>query len=224
VSVPGDEPSDADVGEPQAGVVRSGEPERYDSVTRARRAARRRRRVLVEWILVIALTFVGTVVIRTYVVQSYRIPSGSMEQTLHGGCDPHCAKDRILVNKLAYDMHGIHHEDIVVFKATTPSWIAAVGGPDDIVKRVIGLPGDTVQCCDPQGRVVRNGKPLNEPYVYQNDHKAFGPIVVPKGQLWVMGDHRSDSSDSRYNGTVPIKSVVGHAFMRVWPISRIGLL
>lgn len=221
--VPDDDASDANVGESDTGTLRAGAPV-HDAVPRKGRAAARRRRALTEWILVIVLTFVGTFVIRTYVVQSYRIPSGSMEQTLHGGCDPHCPKDRILVNKLAYDMHGIHRGDIVVFKATTPKWIGAVGGHEDIVKRVIGLPGDTVQCCNAQGRVVVDGKPLDEPYVYQDDHKAFGPQTVPKGQLWVLGDHRSDSSDSRYNGTVPINSVVGHAFMRVWPISRIGLL
>ncbi|HXR43058.1 MAG TPA: signal peptidase I [Acidothermaceae bacterium] len=202
----------------------STEPEAGDAAAAAQAKARRRRRARNEWIVLVVLTLVGTFLIRTYVVQSYRIPSGSMEQTLHGGCDPHCGKDRILVNKLAYKLHGIHHGDIVVFKATDPRWIEAVGGPEDIVKRVIGLPGDMVSCCDANGHVVRNGKSLNEPYVFQDDHKKFGPIKVPKGELWVMGDHRSDSSDSRYNGFVPESSVVGHAFMRIWPISRIGFL
>ena len=193
----------------------------------ARDKARRRRRARNEWLVLLVLTIVGTFLIRTFVVQSYRIPSGSMERTLHGGCDPDCGSDRILVNKLAYKLHGIHHGDVVVFKAVDPRWEEAVGGSEDIVKRVIGLPGDTVQCCDAKGRVVRNGKPLNEPYVFANGpdpKKHFAPVVVGPGQLFVMGDHRNDSSDSRYNGTIPESSVVGHALIRIWPLSRLGFL
>jgi signal peptidase I len=189
--------------------------------------ARRRRRARNEWLLLLVFTIVGTFLIRTFVVQSYRIPSGSMERTLHGGCDPDCGSDRILVNKLSYKLHGIHHGDVVVFKAVDPRWEEAVGGSEDVVKRVIGLPGDTVQCCDAKGRVVRNGKPLNEPYVFVNGpdpKKQFAPVVVAPGQLFVMGDHRNDSSDSRYNGTIPESSVIGHAFLRIWPLSRLGFL
>jgi signal peptidase I len=173
-----------------------------------------------EWIILIVLTVLGTFLIRTYVVQSYRIPSESMENTLHG-CTPHCNNDRILVDKLSYRFHNVHRGDVVVFKATG-KWATVVNG--DVVKRAIGLPGDVVKCCDAQGRVVVNGKSLSEPCVFQDDHMPFGPVTVPKGELWVMGDHRSDSSDSRYNGPVPLSSVVGHAFMRVWPLSRIGTL
>ena len=192
--------------------------------------ARARRRARAEWVVLLVLTVVGTFVIRNYVVQSYRIPSGSMERTLHGGCDPDCDKDRILVNKLAYHLHGIHRGDVVVFKDTEPEWIAHVGGPEDVVKRVIGLPGDVVSCCDAQGRVVVNGTSLNEKYIYISpddvgkdySHRTFKPILVPAGQLFVMGDHRDDSSDSRYNGPITIKSVIGQAFLRIWPLSRIG--
>jgi signal peptidase I len=175
-----------------------------------------------EWIILIVLTVVGTFLLRTYAVQSYRIPSGSMEKTLHG-CTPGCDDDRVLVDKLSYKLHGIHRHDVVVFQATG-DWIPVVGGREDVIKRVIGLPGDTVQCCDAQGRVILNGVSQNEPYVFEDNHYAFGPIVVPKGQLFVMGDHRSDSSDSRYNGTIPESSVVGHAFIRIWPIARIHTL
>lgn len=185
--------------------------------------AKQRRRARNEWFVLLVVVVVGTFLLREYVVQSFRIPSGSMEHTLHG-CPQSCNDDRILVNKLAYKLHGIHHGDVVVFKATTPKWIAAAGGDYDVVKRVIGVPGDTVKCCDTQGRVVVDGKSLDEPYVFQDDHKPFGPVTVPKGELWVMGDHRSDSSDSRYNGFVPISSVVGHAFMRIWPVDRLGFL
>jgi signal peptidase I len=175
-----------------------------------------------EWIILIVLTVVGTFLLRTYAVQSYRIPSGSMEKTLHG-CTPGCDDDRVLVDKLSYKLHGIHRHDIVVFQATG-DWIPVVGGREDVIKRVIGLPGDTVQCCDAQGRVMVNGVSQNEPYVFEDNHYVFGPIVVPKGQLFVMGDHRSDSSDSRYNGTIPESSVIGHAFIRIWPIPRIHTL
>jgi signal peptidase I len=175
-----------------------------------------------EWVILIVLTVVGTFLLRTYAVQSYRIPSGSMEKTLHG-CTPGCDDDRVLVDKLSYKLHGIHRHDIVVFQATG-DWIPVVGGREDVIKRVIGLPGDTVQCCDAQGRVILNGVSQNEPYVFEDNHYAFGPIVVPKGQLFVMGDHRSDSSDSRYNGTIPESSVIGHAFIRIWPITRIHSL
>jgi len=175
-----------------------------------------------EWVILLVVTVLGTFLVRTFVVQTYRIPSGSMEKTLHG-CTPHCNNDRVLVDKLSYKLHAIHHHDIVVFHATG-TWVAAVGGPEDIIKRVIGLPGDTVQCCDAQGRVTVNGVAQVEPYVFEDNHDAFGPILVPKGQLFVMGDHRGDSSDSRYNGTIPESSVIGHAFLRVWPVTRLHTL
>jgi signal peptidase I len=175
-----------------------------------------------EWVILIVVTILGTFLVRTFVVQTYRIPSGSMEKTLHG-CTPHCNNDRVLVDKLSYKLHSIHRHDIVVFHATG-TWVAAVGGPEDIIKRVIGLPGDTVQCCDAQGRVSVNGVAQVEPYVFEDNHDVFGPITVPKGQLFVMGDHRGDSSDSRYNGPIPESSVIGHAFLRVWPVTRLHTL
>jgi len=175
-----------------------------------------------EWLVLIVLVIAGSLLIRTYVMQSYRIPSGSMELTLHG-CTPGCNDDRILVDKLSYKLHGIHRGDIVVFKATG-KWVNVVGEGNDVVKRVIGLPGDTVQCCDAQNHLLRNGVAIKEPYVYQDDHMPFAAVKVPPGELWVMGDHRNDSSDSRYNGPIPISSVIGHAFLRVWPLKRFGLL
>jgi signal peptidase I len=110
---------------------------------------------------------------------------------------------------------------------------------DDFVKRVIAVGGDTVACCDAKGRVTVNGVPLDEPYIYQNSLFTPGPngekrgfsgtgnvrtVHVPKGELFVMGDHRDDSSDSRINGTIPESKVIGRAFIRVWPVSRLGLL
>ena len=202
--------------------------------------ARRRARARKEWAIIIVVTILGTFLVRSFVMQSYRIPSDSMETTLHG-CTG-CNDDRILVNKLSYKLHGVHRGDVVVFK-TTGIWLQNLGH-EDVVKRVIGLPGDTVRCCDTQGRVVVNGKSIDEPYVYV-DPRGVGAkhefptaddaalpwvstvdgqlsVVVPQGELWVMGDHRNDSEDSRYNGPVPKSSVIGRAFMRMWPLSRIG--
>lgn len=189
--------------------------------------------------------------IKAFLVQAFFIPSGSMEKTLHG-C-PGCSGDRVLVNKLVPRFHDIRRGEIVVFNGVD-SWTpevtvsqpsnlllrvlrsvsSAVGvappGEEDFIKRVIGTPGDVVQCCDAKGRVTVNGVPLNEPYVYQDDHARFGPVTVPKGRLWVMGDHRAFSADSRAHigdpggGTIAESHVIGRAFVRVWPLSRIGTL
>jgi signal peptidase I len=171
-----------------------------------------------------------------------------MEKTLHG-C-PGCQGDRVLVNKLVYHLRGIRRGDIIVFdgKDNYPDEVSADSVPSnpvsrvlhdvtsfvgltprgtDFVKRVIGLPGDTVQCCDAQGRVEINGVGINEPYIFvdpgQPDlNKTFGPVTVPKGRLWVMGDHRNQSQDSRLISpqTVPESDVIGRAFVTIWPPSR----
>jgi signal peptidase I len=188
------------------------------------------------------IAFVLALIIKAFFVQAFFIPSGSMERTLHG-C-PGCKGDRVLVNKLVYKLRDIHRGEIVVFNGSglpfQPEVIVAkpknafeaarrkiantvgLGAPGerDFIKRVIGLPGDTVQCCDEQGRVQVNGVGLNEPYLFEDDHSQFGPTVVPKGRYFVMGDHRSRSSDSRFNGTVPEGKIIGRAFVVVWPPSR----
>jgi signal peptidase I len=186
------------------------------------------------------IAFVLALVIKAFLVQAFFIPSGSMEQTLHG-C-PGCHGDRVLVNKLVYRFRDIHRGEIVVFngldsfqpEVTVPppanafdsarrkfSSLIGLGAPGekDFIKRVIGLPGDSVACCT-NGNVTVNGVELHEPYLFEDDHQQFGPTVVPKGKLFVMGDHRSRSSDSRANGPVPIDKVVGRAFVVVWPPSR----
>ena len=195
--------------------------------------------------MVIALLL--AVVIKTYAIQAFFIPSGSMENTLE-------INDRVLVNKLVYDVRGIHRGDIVVFNGDG-SWdpgtpprntnflvkfgqgfasMFGFGHPGDIlIKRVIGLPGDKVACCDAQGRVTVNGVPLTEQsYLYPGDSPSeirFN-IVVPPGRLWVMGDHRLISDDSRNHlgepggGTVPENAVIGRAFVIIWPPSRWRIL
>ena len=211
------------------------------------RRARRKRSFWREFPILVVVALLLAVVIKTYAIQAFFIPSGSMENTLE-------INDRVLVNKLVYDVRGIHRGDIVVFNGDG-SWdpgtpprntnfvvkfaqgfasMFGFGHPGDIlIKRVIGLPGDKVACCDAQGRVTVNGVPLTEQsYLYPGDAPSeirFN-IVVPPGRLWVMGDHRLISDDSRNHlgepggGTVPENAVVGRAFVIIWPISRWRIL
>lgn len=197
------------------------------------------------WFLVVLVVALA-LLLKAFFVQAFFIPSGSMEKTLHG-C-PRCHGDRVLVNKLVYHFRDIHRGEVVVFngKGTNftaeappppkPSNVLQRGlqdvksllglgslGDKDFIKRVIGIPGDVVACCDSGGHVTVNGQPLDEPYVYLEGggpQATFGPITVPKGQLFLMGDHRDGSSDSRYNGPVPEKKVVGRAFAVFYPVQR----
>jgi len=196
-------------------------------------------------VLVIALGL--SLLIKTFLVQAFFIPSPSMESTLIRG-------DRVLVSKLPPGPFDLKHGDIVVFsdsgkwlpptehesegtiRDAIHSGLTFVGllpadSDDHLIKRVIGLPGDKVACCDSKGRVTVNGTPIDEPYLYPGDAPSEQPfsITVPAGRLWVMGDHRSDSADSRahpgsFGGTIPLSDVVGKAFVRVWPLDRIGTL
>jgi signal peptidase I len=170
---------------------------------------------MIEWMTILAIAVLAAVLLRILVVQPFEIPSGSMEPTLK----PH---DRVLVNKLGYDLHAIHRGDVIVFKRppddNTP-------GIKDLIKRVIGLPGETITGLNRQ--VYINGKPLNEhwlPKVDQGTTSNFGPVRIPAGEYFVMGDNRTDSTDSRVFGPVSKSLVVGRAFMIVWPLGRIGTL
>jgi signal peptidase I len=166
-------------------------------------------------VLIVALLL--AVGVRTFVAQMFFIPSGSMLPTLQIG-------DRIVVDKLSYHLHGVERGDIVVFKRP-PLEHAAYS---DLVKRVIGLPGDTVSAVD--GRVYIDGKPLAEPWLptpappttaspLPDGFSLNHPYVVPKGEYYVMGDNRTDSEDSRYFGPIPKSLIVGKMAFKSWPLS-----
>lgn len=190
------------------------EPDPPASAPERGRRARRR-----EWPLLLALSLLIAFGVRTFLVQAFYIPSGSMEQTLHGcpGCHNN---DRVLVDKVSYRFRAPERGEIVVFDGRGS--FTQQAQQKDFIKRVIGLPGDTVECCDDAGHVVVNGHPLAEPYLFEDDAREFAPVTVPAGRLFVMGDHRCCSDDSRVKGTVPIDRVVGRAFATVWPPSRVG--
>ncbi|MGH9057164.1 MAG: signal peptidase I [Acidimicrobiales bacterium] len=193
---------------PAAGDIRAGAPAQPAPAPPRRR---RSRRVLVEWVVILGIAVLAAFLVRTFVVEPFFIPSGSMEPTLQ-------VNDRILVNKLSYDLHAVHRGDIVVFHKL-PSDVSP--GITDLVKRVIGLPNETISAHD--GSIYIDGHKLAEPWLPKGVTTApFGPVHIPKGDYFMMGDNRGDSSDSRVFGPVPGKLFVGRAFVRVWPLSRIG--
>jgi signal peptidase I len=205
-------------------------------------AGKKRKKFWRELLVIVVAAAALTLLVKAFVVQVYRIPSASMQNTLQVG-------DRVLVNKLVYHVRGVARGDIVVFSgqnswgpdASPPSSNPVVRLWDDVlsdiglqnrqtyyIKRVIGLPGDHVACCT-DGKVTVNGVPLTETsYLYPGDTPSFRfSATVPPGHLWVMGDHRGDSDDSRYHisdpggGAIPENEVVGRAFLIIWPPSHI---
>jgi signal peptidase I len=236
---------------PDATIPDSDEPAAdVEPTAGAEPAAARRKKSWRQLMLVVLAAIVLMLLIKAFIVQVYRIPSSSMEDTLLTG-------DRVLVNKLVYHVRGIARGDIVVFSGQG-SWGSTTGAPDpappgnpllragydvlaDVgvystqtyyIKRVIGLPGDHVVCCV-NGKVTVNGVPLDETsYLFPGASpsvKLFN-VIVPAGRLWVMGDNRAISDDSRGHmsagspamGTVPENEVAGRAFMVIWPPSQIG--
>jgi signal peptidase I len=177
-----------------------------------------RRRWILEWVLVLAVAVGLAVVLRTFVVQTYSIPSGSMIPTLMVG-------DRIVVDKLSYHLHAVHRGDVVVF-ATPPKEVPILM-VNDLVKRVIGLPGETISS-GPHGEVLINGKVLDQPWLTAGARADPGPPIttqkIPAGHIFVMGDNRGLSDDSRDYGPVSESLIVGRAVFGFWPLSRIHLL
>ena len=177
--------------------------------------------------ILLGVAILVAVLVRAFVLQTFYIPSPSMEHTLN-------VWDRVLVNKLVYDFREPRRGEIVVFKAPT-DWQSGTEG-EDFIKRIIGVGGDHVVCCDDQGRIAINGRSLSEPYIYRDadgtqDPPADDPfdITVPAGRLWVMGDHRSASGDSLEHweqtqsideATINSDDIVGRAFTIFWPVNR----
>lgn len=215
------------------------------------RAPVRRGRIgawLKETSIIVVSALVLSMLIKTFLVQSFYIPSESMRDTLEVG-------DRVLVSKLTPGPFDLHRGDIVVFK-DPGGWLPPPSGPErsglgkvvndaltfvgllpqdsgeHLIKRVIGLPGDTVACCDAQGLVTVNGVAIDEPYLAPGSEPSemeFS-VVVPDDSLWVMGDNRQNSQDSRYHqgdpggGSIPMRNVVGVAFLTLWPLDRATVL
>ncbi|CAN5245060.1 signal peptidase I [soil metagenome] len=210
--------------------------------------------LLKELPILLIVAFVLALVIKSFIVQAFFIPSGSMEPTLHGCVG--CSGDRVMVNKVVYNFTEPKPGEIVVFRGPD-SWapefavqeptnpvqgaLLALGraigtappNEKDFIKRVIATGGQTVACCDDDGRLTVDDEPLTEPYIDSDsplEARGFGPITVPEGRLWVMGDNRAGSADSRSHvddgemGTVAVDDVIGRAAVIVWPPSRAGLL
>lgn len=238
-------------------------PAQADDAEPRAEPARKPRSFLVELPVLIVVALIIALLIKSFVVQAFFIPTGSMEDTLDVG-------DKVLVNKLVYHFRSIEPGDIVVFNgagtwdpgpAAQPASGNAVGrlyddtlgklfrsvgelfgtplGQVDYVKRVIGVPGDHVRCCNGRGQVTVNGVPLTEQsYLFPGDSPGSSPsgipgqfnVIVPKGYLWVLGDHRGVSDDSRGheadpgNGMVLESQVIGRAFVIVWPPRRWRIL
>jgi signal peptidase I len=174
---------------------------------------------LIELVVIVVVVLGASFLVRTFVVQTFYIPSGSMIPTLQVG-------DRILVDKLSYHLHGVGRGDIVVFSKPP----LEQQNINDLVKRVIGLPGETISSVN--GQVYINGKLLNEPWLQPGVKTTPGPnpvpfnldkpYKIPAGEYYVIGDNRTDSEDSRWFGPIPRSLIVGRAFIRIWPLSHIG--
>jgi signal peptidase I len=198
--------------------------------------------------IIVVSALVVSILVKTFFIHFFFIPSGSMENTLKVG-------DRIAVNKLANFFTDIKRGEVVVFKDPA-NWLGQAPGetgskpvvaiknalvtvgilPDPakqyLIKRVIGVGGDNVICCDAKGRISVNGTAINEPYIFSGNKPSDSTfnITVPKGFIWVMGDHRGASADSRFHtddihkGMVPLPDVVGRAFITVWPLKHVTFL
>ncbi len=227
----------------------SGErPRNQSPLASLRRRVRKARKnwllsFLIDFVVIVGTAMVLSVAIKAFLIRSFYIPSGSMLETLQ-------INDRIIVNVTSPELTPINRGDIIVFR-DPGGWLGAIPkspkepiqelsdfvlgtfgitAPDSaehLVKRVIGLPGDSVVCCDSDGKLTINGQPIEEPYIGSNKPSELEfSVTVPEGHYWVMGDNRPNSTDSRYHidlptgGFVPSSVVVGTAFVISWPLEN----
>lgn len=195
-----------------------------------------------ELITVVGAALVLSILVRTFLIQAFYVPSASMEDTLQ-------RNDRIVVSKVSTQLSGIKRTDVVVFhdpgnwlgdnfpnpydnpvgKALQFVGILPANSGNDLVKRVVGVAGDQIECCDANGALLLNGQPISERYLIDGtmSNQINFKVLVPENHIFVMGDNRSNSEDSRYhldlnNGMVPLEEVIGRVVVRIWPIDRIG--
>jgi len=189
-------------------------------------------RVAADWIITIVGAIAIVLLVKQFAINPYRIPSSSMEPTLHcaraggdGGCEARFS-DRILANRFVYHLHNPRRGDIIVFNVPKKA-LAECNADGVFVKRLIGLPGETiaVRTINDKGYVFINGRKLNEPYIEaaRRGDESFGPKKIPAGQYFMMGDNRKASCDSRRWGTVPRGNIIGKVFATYWPPGRISL-
>lgn len=197
---------------------------------------------LLELIVIVALAILISFIVKTFLLRAFYIPSESMQPTME-------VDDRIIVNLLAPGVMDIDRGDVVVFEDTRNWWGAGSSTqtnavqdalifiglmPDTsshyVIKRIIGAEGDVVECCDDSGRVMVNGEPIDEPYVFPGNAPSTTAfeVTVPEGHVWLLGDHRSASADSRAHvnepdaGSVPVEDIIGRPAAIVWPFDRWG--
>ncbi len=185
--------------------------QQFETAGRERRTVRKKGGGLVEYVVILAVSFALVFgFVRPYVMEAFWIPSGSMIPTLQ-------INDRVLVNKFIYRFSEPERGDIVVFQSVD-------SGNEDLIKRVVGLPGDEIAVR--KGKVFLNGEPQKESYTNKRfpDVSSFARTTVPKNHVFVMGDNRGNSQDSRVFGPLPKKNIEGEAFLRFWPPGRIGWL
>lgn len=218
-------------------------PEESVPSPRERSAPGGLRGFLKETTIVLGIALVLSILLKTFLIQAFYIPSESMQPTLEVG-------DRLIVNKLRASEEKLDRGDIVVFvdpggwlrpqtveptavqKALTWVGLLPENANEHLIKRIIGMPGDTVECCDEQGRILVNGAAIDEPYIFAGvapSEKEFS-VTVPSAHLWLLGDNRPRSQDSRYSegavggGFVPVRNVVGSAWLIMWPFDRATVL
>ena len=165
---------------------------------------------LSEWVIIIAIAFVLSLVIRNYLVDTRIVPTGSMLPTIQ-------LQDRLIVDRIIYRFDVVHRGDIIVF--TAPE---AAQEDKDLVKRVIGLPGDKLEVI--QGRIYIDDKVLNEPYVEAPADYNYGPVTIPPDSYFMLGDNRRYSKDSHVWGYVPSDNILGRVWIRYWPLENFGYL